>query len=117
MEDRSGKPDISGEDLVKFAKLAAKVWQDPDFRGRYERDPKAVLKEHGITLREGREGATFPRIPISPPQGDTKEILTNVMAEQFGIKIEDLDPEVLGISVSSLCCVACPVSCFSSVSN
>jgi hypothetical protein len=33
------------------------------------------------------------------------------------LSIEELDTVAAGVSVSSLACLACPVSCFSSVSN
>jgi len=33
------------------------------------------------------------------------------------LSIEELDTVAAGLSISSLACLACPVSCFSSVSN
>ena len=33
------------------------------------------------------------------------------------LRIEELDTVAAGLSVSSLFCAACPVSCFSSISN
>jgi hypothetical protein len=40
-----------------------------------------------------------------------------IAAEGAELSIEELDTVAGGLSVSSLLCAACPVSCFSSVSN
>jgi hypothetical protein len=48
---------------------------------------------------------------------DERARFNDLIAADGELTIEELDTVAAGISVSSLACLACPVSCFSSVSN
>lgn len=104
---------ISDLDRARFAGLVAKAWADEDLANRFESEPQSVLAEHGIALPKG-----VP-VPVIPPRPEGIDIGTgwrNVTFEHWDIRIEKL-PESPELSVSSLACVACPYSCFSSISN
>ena len=107
--------DIKQDDIAKFAGLVTKAWSDPKLAQAYENDPEQVLSAHGITLPAG---VPTPVIPARPA-GDLGQAWQNMAFDEWDAKISPLDPNgtVAGISVSSLACVACPVSSFSSLSN
>jgi hypothetical protein len=90
---------MNDEQRTRFSTLVAEVWGDAELEARYNEEPHAVLAEYGI---EVEAHAAAPVIPARP-DGD--------------LSIEELDAVAAGLSVSSLACFACPVSCFSSVSN
>lgn len=116
---------ISQDQLAKFAGLVAKCWADESFHRAYRADPVKVLVEHGITLPEG---VPAPLIPPLPEVGPVSGVMAVPLAfrdltfENWDLTIRELPGGTSTgitpmISVSSLACLACPVSCFSSVSN
>jgi len=54
---------------------------------------------------------------ISNMTEEQKARYAELMADNGELSIEELDTVAAGLSVSSLLCFACPVSCFGSVSN
>jgi len=114
---------FSNADLANFSGLVAKVWNDDDLRQRYEAEPKAVLAEHGITLPEG---VPLPLIPPSPADATDGSsigaLFSQLPFENWDLTVRQLPEPADGhgpvaISVGCLATGACPVSCFSSLSN
>jgi hypothetical protein len=108
---------ITQTDISNFAGLVSKVWNDEKLHQRYLANPTAVLAEYGIKLPKG---VPIPVIPQRPAR-DLREAGMEFKAatfENWEVTITHLPgggPQ--GLTVSSLGCFACPVSCFSSLSN
>jgi hypothetical protein len=62
--------ELSDEQALEFLERLA---SDDEFRGRYEREPRAVLEEYGITI----SGVTFPEVASAP----SKDALRTVQEE------------------------------------
>ncbi|GIH72512.1 hypothetical protein [Sphaerimonospora thailandensis] len=54
---------LGDEDRKKFARLIAAAWDDPELRGRYETEPRAVLAQYGIVYPSG---VPTPPLPARP---------------------------------------------------
>lgn len=107
------------ETLTKFSSLVAQVWSDKNLRAKYDKDPKAVLKAYGVRLPEGVPTPVIPQPPpggVGPEMGRSWKTLTY---ESWAVTVDHSvnGGIAAGISVSSLACIACPVSSFSSLSN
>jgi hypothetical protein len=107
-------------DYLNFAKLVNAVWKKPSLRTQYAKDPSGVLKQYNITLPSGTPPPTIPPKPAS-----TLGVAT-AGSKAFGTKstssVAHWDLHITnvsgpGITVSSLACIACPVSSFSCLSN
>jgi putative thiazole/oxazole-modified microcin (TOMM)-like peptide len=55
---------LGDEDRKRFAKLIAQAWSDEGVKDRYEREPRAVLNEFGITYPDGIDVPTVPGKPV-----------------------------------------------------
>jgi putative thiazole/oxazole-modified microcin (TOMM)-like peptide len=55
---------LGDEDRKKFAKLIAQAWSDESVKDRYEREPRAVLNEFGITYPDGIDVPAVPGKPV-----------------------------------------------------
>lgn len=107
--------DVSQNDVAKFAGLVTNVWKDPQLAAAYQKDPIGVLGSYGIKLPAGVPAPVIPE----QPTGDLGLAWQNMSFEGWEAKVTPLDPggTITGIAISSLACVACPVSSFSSLSN
>jgi hypothetical protein len=116
----NGMKNIKHDDLVKFAGLVAKAWNDPQVLNAYGKDPKAVLTQHGITLPEG---VPTPAIPPTPPfdAAGVGAAWKNLSFDNWDVTVHHLPggsgAPAAKLSVGCLACVACPYSSFSSLSN
>jgi hypothetical protein len=109
---------LTNQHLAQFAGLVAAAWSNPDLAERYKSNPQQVLGEQGILLPEG---VPAPEIPPRPGNGPQDGGWQDLSFEEWDVTIQrgptapgGITPE---LSISSLACLACPVSCFSSVSN
>jgi hypothetical protein len=103
--------------VAKFAGVVARVWADPDAAKKYHADPHAFLGEHGIKLPAGVPAPTIP--PGLPKDANFAAWGREMSFKYWDVKVTDYPnpPQNSPLSVSSLACVACPYSCFSSLSN
>jgi|SRR6266516_7721972 hypothetical protein len=105
---------LTDQDLGKFAGLVAAAWNNPDLAQRYHGNPHQVLGEHGIRLPPG---VPTPEIPPRPDGGPQTGGWADLSFDEWDVTIHRGPPNPADISISSLGCFACPVSCFSSLSN
>ena len=107
--------DISQDEFAKFAHLVTTVWKDPQLAQEYQNDPGKVLGTYGIKLPAGVPAPVIP----ARPKGDLGTAWQNQSFDGWEARVTPLDPNgtVAGIAISSLACIACPVSSFSSLSN
>ena len=106
-------------DYQKFAKLVNAVWKNPALRQQYLANPEQVLAQFLITLPPGTPPPTIPAKPATALGYSTtgsKAFRTKAVSsfESYDLHIT---PVGTAVAVSSLCCIACTVSCFSSLSN
>ena len=106
-------------DYQNFARLVRAAWKTPDLRTQYAANPTQVLAQFGITLPPGTPPPTIPAKPASSLGYSTtgsKAFRTKAVSsfENWDLHVTPVSPAV---GISSLCCIACPVSCFSSLSN
>ena len=107
-------------DFLNFAKLVKAAWAKPSLRTQYMNDPTAVLALYGITLPLGTPPPTIPAKPATSLGYSTtgsKAFRTQAVANVANWDLQITNVSGAGISWSSLACIACPVSCFSSLSN
>ena len=107
-------------DYLNFAKLTNAVWKKPSLRAQYAKDPAGVLKQYHITLPAGTPPPTIPAKPASTlgsPTGASKTFNTKATSSVAHWDLHITNVSGPGISISSLACIACPVSSFSSLSN
>ena len=107
-------------DYLNFAKLVNAVWKKPSIRTQYHDDPAKMLLAYGITLPPGTPPPTIPAKPktalgYSTTGSKTFKTQATSSAANWDLHITNLAGP--GISISSLACIACPVSSFSSLSN
>ncbi len=102
------------QQVTQFAGVVARVWADPNSAHRYKSDPHSVLREHGIDLPEGVPAPVIPDHPSNLRQWGQE-----MSFKYWDVKVENYPnpPQNSPLSVSSLACAACPVPCFSSLSN
>jgi len=127
---------ISQDNLARFAGLVAQTWNDPQLRQDYLADPVAVLARHGIQLPAG---IPTPQIPPPPVGGIAMagEAFRYMTFDDWDATVQQLPgatpaggpqaaigPQIPGgsgpptaLKIVSLACVACPYSCFSSISE
>jgi hypothetical protein len=111
---------LKHDDLVHFAGLVVKAWNDPQLMAAYAKDPKAVLSQHGVTLPAG---VPVPAIPPTPPfdAAGVGASWKNMTFDNWDVTVQGLPGGSGGaagkLSVGCLACIACPYSCFSSLSN
>ncbi|APR80741.1 Hypothetical protein A7982_06088 [Minicystis rosea] len=107
--------DISQDEFAKFATLVTTVWKDAKVAQEYQADPARVLSNYGITLPAGVPAPVIPE----RPKGDLGTAWQNQSFDGWEARVLPLDPNgtATGIAISSLACIACPVSSFSSLSN
>ena len=106
-------------DYGNFARLVKAAWGNPSLRTEYANDPTAVLARFGITLPAGTPPPTIPAKPASSLGLSTtgsKAFRTKAVSsfESYDLHITNVGTAV---AISSLACLACPFSCFSSLSN
>jgi hypothetical protein len=106
-------------DYLNFAKVVNAVWKKPALRQQYQANPTAFLKTYNIALPPGTPPPTIPAAPktaLGYATTGSKAFRTQVVASdvQLDFHVTNISPSV---AVSTLCCVACPVSSFSSLSN
>ena len=113
---------LNQEMLAKFAGLVAKIWNDKTLADGYHKDPHRVLANYGIKLPEGVPVPLIPEPPtggVGPEMGRAWKTLT---FEDWNISIQNLDKlrresGPMALKIVSLGCIACPYSCFSSISE
>lgn len=109
---------LTSQHLAAFAGLVAAAWNNPELANRYKSNPQQVLREHGIALPDG---VPTPQIPARPGKGPQGGDWADLSFEEWDVTIQrgpgGAATAAPSISVSSLACIACPYSCFSSVSN
>jgi hypothetical protein len=121
---------ISAEHLANFAGLVAKCWNDQNLHRRYRADPVKVLSEHDIVLPEGVPAPVIPSLPEAGPVTGLMAVpyvFNNLTFDNWDVTIQDLSggtsagvqsrSAVERLKISTLACVACPYSCFSSISE
>jgi hypothetical protein len=110
---------LDPQTVMKFGALVMKCWEDKNVDAAYRKDPKKVLAQYGIQLGRGVPPPVMPRAPeggVNPTMG--RNLIKHLSFEDWDVAVRHLgEGGALGISVSSLACVACPVSSFSSISN
>ena len=107
-------------DYQNFARLVKAAWAQPALRTRYQDNPTQVLAEFGITLPPGTPPPTIPAKPASTLGYSTtgsKAFRTKAVSSFEGWNLQVTPVGGTAVAISSLCCIACPVSCFSSLSN
>ena len=112
---------FSHDNLAKFVGLVAATWNDASLSRSYQANPVKVLADHGITLPQG---VPAPVLPGRPSTGLTPEVgaaWKDLTFDNWDLTIQHL-PAGKGqastqLKISSLACIACPYSCFSSLSN
>jgi hypothetical protein len=107
-------------DYMNFARLVNTAWKKPSVRQQYHDDPTGVLKQYNITLPPGTPPPTIPPAPktalgYSTTGSKTFRTQATGSVAHWDLHITNLSGP--GISISSLACIACPVSSFSSLSN
>jgi hypothetical protein len=116
----TGMKSIKHDDLANFAGLVAKAWSDPQLLAAYAKDPKAVLAQHKVTLPPGVPTPAIPPIPPFDPAG-VGAAWKNMTFENWEVTVQHLPGGSGGASaklgIGCLACIACPYSCFSSISN
>ena len=50
----AAREELSNEEVLRFAELAARTGLEPQLAGRFEADPAAVLREFGLSEGEAR---------------------------------------------------------------
>ncbi|MFF3664854.1 hypothetical protein [Microtetraspora malaysiensis] len=55
---------LGDEDRRKFARLIAAAWADDEVRDRYEREPRPMLAEYGLSYPEGVATPPLPSKPV-----------------------------------------------------
>lgn len=100
------------DDLANFANLVTKIWADPKLGQAYANDPAKVLASNGIVLPAG---VPTPVIP-ERPQGDIGLAWQKASFDKWEVTVTPLDPnDPAAIRISTMGCIACPWSCFSSL--
>lgn len=111
---------VKQSDLANFAQLVTKAWNDPQVMAEYAKDPKGVLAQHGVHLPAGVPTPAIPAIPAFDPAG-VGAAWKHLTFDNWDITIHQLPGGSGGTSpklgIGCLACVACPYSCFSSLSN
>jgi hypothetical protein len=110
-------PQFSHDNLAKFAGVVAKVWNDKNLEKSYHENPGKVLAEHGIKLPEGVPTPVIPPRPTGANSPELGAAFKKQTFENWHVTVDHLHGQPAGLSISSLACAACPVSCFSSISN
>jgi hypothetical protein len=108
------------QDRANFAGMVAKIWKKPSLRDQYNADPKDFLAQYHITLPDGVPAPTIPDKPAgkfgkSGPGSKAFAASAESSFDSWDLTIENMGGTA--ISVSSLACIACPISSFSSLSN
>lgn len=104
-------------DYASFAKLVAKCWSSPSELKAYNANPTSVLAQYGITLPAGTAAPTIP----GKPKGSLGKETTSSKAwdEAATANYENWDVTVSAVASggghSTLACIACPWSSFSSM--
>ena len=106
-------------DYQNFARLVKAAWSTPSLRTQYAANPTQVLAQFGITLPAGTPPPTIPAKPATSLGYSTtgsKAFRTKVHSsfESWDLQVTNVGT---AIAISSLACIACPVSSFSSLSN
>jgi hypothetical protein len=108
--------ELDDQQLAKFAGVIGRVWADPGSAKRYKADPHAVLAEHGIHLPAG---VPAPVVPEHPAGTNFSQWGRELSFEGWDVKVKHYpNPEHNSpLRIATLACVACPYSCFSSISE
>jgi hypothetical protein len=113
-------PPWKQSDYSNFAKLVNACWLHPTLLTQYHKTPAAVLKQYAITLPPGTPAPTIPKKPTGSFGTSTlasKAWRTSSTSDFANWDVVVSAASGTSVAVSTLCCIACPVSCFSSLSN
>lgn len=106
-------------DYANFAKLVNACWKSSTLLKQYHKNPQQVLAQYHIQLPPGTPPPTIPPKPSATlgKQTTASKAWGNTSVKDFQNWNVTVSSATGGVAVSTLCCIACPWSCFSTLSN